>query len=53
MSERRGWDLYVRDMLQACERVTEAADGSHQGETSVKAIPDSYNPVGSLVAAVP
>ena len=53
MSERRRWDLYVRDMLQACERVAEAADGSHQGENPVNAILDLYNPAGSLVAAVP
>ena len=30
MSERRRWDLYVRDMLQACERVTAYTDGMDQ-----------------------
>ena len=30
MSERRRWDLYVRDMLQACERVTAYTAGMDQ-----------------------
>ena len=32
MSERRRWDLYVRDMLQACERVTAYTAGMDQPE---------------------
>lgn len=32
MSERRRWDLYVRDMLQACERVTAYTAGMGQAE---------------------
>ncbi len=30
MSERRRWDLYVRDMLQACARVTAYTAGMDQ-----------------------
>ncbi len=32
MSERRRWDLYVHDMLQACERVTSYTAGMNQAE---------------------
>ena len=32
MYERRRWDLYVRDMLQACERVTAYTAGMDQAE---------------------
>ena len=30
MSEDRPWDLYVRDMLEACERVSEFTDAMDQ-----------------------
>ena len=30
MSEDRPWDLYVRDMLEACARVVEFTDGMDQ-----------------------
>ena len=30
MSEARPWDLYVRDMLEACARVLEFTDGMDQ-----------------------
>ncbi len=32
MCERRRWDLYVRDMLQACERVTAYTAGMDQAD---------------------
>ena len=52
MSELRRWDLYIRDMLEARERFTEAADGLHQGAKSVEAISDPDCPFGILTAAV-
>lgn len=32
MSERRRWDLYVHDMLEACERVTAYTAGMDQAD---------------------